>query len=96
MPQQHERPLSALKFLYPDSEPHTVLVTSDAGLLACRELDEPFGLTARINSELTNNRAGKNTRQGLLALPGQLVYSRPTGYEDTNNAERLSVGHAIM
>ncbi len=35
---------------------HGVKVTSDAGLLTFRELDEAFGFTAMINSKLTDNR----------------------------------------
>jgi hypothetical protein len=34
---------------------HGVKVTSDAGLLIFRELDEAFGFTAMINSKLTDN-----------------------------------------
>lgn len=42
--------------------------TSDAGLFAYRELDEVLGLTSMIDSELADDRAGKNTQNGVLAL----------------------------
>lgn len=47
---------------------HGAKVTSDAGLLAYRELDEALGLTSAIDSELHDIRTGKNTQHGIAAL----------------------------
>jgi len=74
---------------------HGTKVTSDAGLLAYRELDEAVGLTSAIDSELRDIRTGKNTQHGLAALPRQSIYSRLAGYDDTNDAERLALDPAM-
>jgi hypothetical protein len=64
-------------------------VTSDGGLLLVRELDERLGFGALIERHLADAR-GKNTQLPLTDLVRQSVYSRLAGYEDVNDAERLS------
>jgi hypothetical protein len=65
-------------------------VTSDAGLLLPRELDERLGLTGLIEQHLTDPRTGHNRQFPLPDLFRQSIYSRLAGYEDTNDAERLA------
>ena len=65
-------------------------VTSDAGLLLPRELDERLGVSALIDRHLTDPRTGRNRQFPLADLFRQSVYSRLAGYEDTNDAERLA------
>jgi len=59
-------------------------------LLLVRELDERLGLSQLIGENLTDARRGKNTQLPLSDLLRQSIYSRLAGYEDLNDAERLS------
>jgi hypothetical protein len=65
-------------------------VTSDAGLILVRELDERLGLEAIIAGHLSDSRHGLNTQFRLTDLLRQSIYSRLAGYEDLNDAARLS------
>jgi hypothetical protein len=65
-------------------------VTSDGGLVLVRELDERLGFGELIEEHLTDSRHGKNTQFPFADLLRQSVYSRLAGYEDVNDAERLS------
>jgi hypothetical protein len=64
-------------------------ITSDAGLLAYRELDDTLGLTDTGAGTLADARTGKNGRHRLAGLLRQSVFGRLAGYEDVNDAERL-------
>ena len=68
---------------------HGSVVTSDAGLLAYRELDDALGLTTTAGEMLADARTGKNGRHALVGLLRQSIFGRLAGYEDVNDAERL-------
>ena len=68
---------------------HGSRVTSDAGLLAYRELDDALGLTDLVGGELVDPRTGKNGQHALTGLFRQSVFGRLAGYEDVNDADRL-------
>ena len=71
---------------------HGANVTSDAGLLAYQELDEALGLTTEVEElEIHDSRTGQNTQHSVTTMVRQSVYSHLAGYEDTNDAEHLSV-----
>ena len=65
------------------------VVTSDAGLLAYRELDDVLGLSDLAGELLADGRTGKNGRHALVGMLRQSVFGRLAGYEDVNDADRL-------
>ena len=67
---------------------HGATITSDAGLLAFRELDDALDLTPIASDYLQESRTGRNIRHHLVPLLRQSIYSRLAGYDDTNDAER--------
>src|SRR3990170_6226109 len=75
---------------------HGARITSDAGLLACRELDGALGLTETAPAYLRETRGGRNVQHELAPLLRQSVYSRLAGYEDTNDAARLARDPAMQ
>ncbi len=68
---------------------HGSKITSDAGLLAYRELDDALGLTKIAGVLFQDNRTGKNGWHGMTGQFRQSVFGRVGGYEDVNDAERL-------
>src|SRR5450759_3010038 len=65
-------------------------ITTDAGLLAVRELDEMMGLTDMAADLIADKRTGKNIQHQIPGLLRQSVYARLAGYEDTNDHEALA------
>ena len=65
-------------------------VTSDGGLILVRELDERLGLGKLISEHLSDSRQGLNKKFPLADLVRQSIYSRLAGYEDLNDAVRVS------
>jgi hypothetical protein len=66
------------------------VITSDAGLLPYRELDDALSLTDTGADTIADARTGKNGRDWLAGLLRQSVFGRLAGYEDVNDADRLS------
>jgi len=74
---------------------HGAKITTDAGLLTYRELDEQMGLTQWAARQLTEGRKGKNMQHTMLALLRQGIYGRIAGYEDTNDSDYLRMDPAM-
>jgi Transposase DDE domain group 1 len=69
---------------------HGSRITSDAGLLAFRELDDALSLTELAGQALADIRTGRNGRHTLTAQLRQAIFGRLAGYEDVNDADRLA------
>jgi hypothetical protein len=71
---------------------HGATVSSDAGLLPYRDLDEAVQLTASAAAELLDLRTGRNIRHGMAASPTRRAAgpAAPGGGED-----RVAPGRAV-
>ena len=57
---------------------HGSTITSDAGLLAFRELDDALDLTGIASNYLQESRTGRNILHHLVPLLRQSIYSNTT------------------
>jgi len=72
-------------------EIHGSQITSDGGLLTCRELDDALGLAEVVGDIFQDSCTGKNGWHGMTGQFRQSVFGRLGGYEDVNDAGRLTI-----
>jgi len=65
------------------------LISSDAGLLPLRQLDQRLGWTAAVAGILDDARQGAKVGHDLPALVRQRLFGLIAGYEDANDHTRL-------
>jgi hypothetical protein len=70
------------------------MITSDAGLLPYRELDDALGVTDTGADTLADARTGKNGRHRLAGLLRQSVVGRLAGSGDALGGRRPSGSRA--
>src|SRR5215218_6013748 len=70
-------------------------LTSDAGLLPVRQLDQHLRLTEQFAAALDDRRDPALTRQSLLSMVRQRVYGILADYEDQNDHDTLRTGPAF-
>ena len=68
---------------------HGGLISSDAGLLPIRQLDERLGWTAAVADVLDDTRQAGKVGHDLLAIVRQRLFGLVAGYEDANDHTRL-------
>jgi hypothetical protein len=70
-------------------------LTSDAGALLLRQLDERLGLTRRLAECVLDRREPSKVRHEVLSLLRQRIYQIACGYEDCNDADHLRADPAL-
>jgi hypothetical protein len=66
------------------------LITSDAGGLLLRELDQRYRLAANVSRCLHDSREAHKVKHDLLTLVRQRLFAIAQGYEDNNDAATLA------
>src|SRR3954451_6015397 len=70
-------------------EPSTALLSSDAGLLPIRQLDEQLGLTRQFADALDDPRDPHRIEHTVLEMARARVYGILAAYEDQNDHDSL-------
>ena len=70
-------------------------ISSDAGVLMLREIDERFNITAPLGDRLHDPRRASHLRHTYLDLIRQRVCQMASGYEDCNDANHLRIDPAL-
>jgi hypothetical protein len=70
-------------------------ITSDAGVLLLREIDERLGLTERLAACISDGREQGKVEHSVLRMLRQRVYQICCGYEDCNDAKWMREDPAL-
>jgi len=70
-------------------------LTSDAGVLLLRQLDERLGLTRQLAGGVVDRREQGKVRHEVLSMLRQRIYQIACGYEDCNDADHLRFDPAL-
>ncbi len=70
-------------------------ITTDAGFLLMREIDQRFNILGGVESLIDDPRSSRHTDHSLLQLLRQRAYQVAAGYEDCNHADLLRVHPAL-
>jgi len=70
-------------------------ITSDAGVLMLREVDERFDIIGPIGESIDDSRSPRHTRHTIVQMIRQRVYQIASGYEDCNDADHLRIDPAL-
>ena len=71
-------------------------ITSDAGVVLLRSIDQRLGLTQRAASVIHDPRDPRRTRHDMLSLLRQRIYGLALGYEDLNDHDTLRDDEALQ
>ena len=88
----HSAPLLSFDFLPSrpvEIEVSSAPLTSDAGLLPVRQLDQRFKITEQFAAALRDSRDPALTRQSFLTMVRQRIYGILADYEDQNDHDTL-------